>query len=145
MFGLNVQRATLSLRARLLLLIVLLTGSLAASAVASDLEKFNPATTDPEYFRIAVQHSERLQVPTDGARMMIVMSDKKTGRVVKEKQIFLQRTETTEEPAESLPGGGEDVVAVYRIPKRHIAQLRALQAKFLALPKSERDGLAGSL
>ena len=145
MFGMHIQRATQSLRARSLLFVTLLTGGLAGPATASDLDKFNPATTDPEVLRIAVGHTERLKIPADGAKMVVLVTDKKTGRVVTEKKIILQQTETAEEIAEIRPGKDQDVISVYRIPTRHIDELRTLQAKYLALAKSEREAIAGTL
>ncbi|MBO6512106.1 MAG: hypothetical protein JJ979_27105 [Roseibium sp.] len=145
MFGLIVRRATLSLRVRSLLLAATLTGSLTGLAQGGDIDKFNPATTDPDLFRIAVRHSDRLQVPVRGAKMRVVMTDKKSGRVLREKNIFLQKV-SAEQDLDSIPSDWQgETVSVYRIPERQISELRALQAKFLAMPKSERDGIAGSL
>jgi hypothetical protein len=145
MFGLIVRRATLSLRVRSLLLAATLTGSLAGLAQGGELDKFNPATTDPDLFRIAVRHSDRLQVPAKGAKMLIVMTDRKSGRVLKEKQILLTKTTAASDKVSALMDNRTEKVAVYRIPERQISELRALQAKFLAMPKSRQDEIAGSL
>lgn len=145
MFGLIVRRATLSLRVRSLLLAATLTGSLTGLAQGGDIDKFNPATTDPDLFRIAVRHSDRLRVPDKGAKMLVVMKDKKSGRVIREKKIFLQRVPALAETVDIPAGDQDQTISIYRIPERQIGELRALQAKFLAMPQVKRDEIAGSL
>ena len=74
-----------------------------------------------------------------------LLSDKETGRVVQEKRIELQRTTTGEQAAEVRAEAPENVVTVYRIPAKQVAELRALQAKYLAMPQSRQQTIGGSL
>ena len=145
MFGLTLRRATLSLRAGILLFVATLIGPFATTAFGDDLDSFNPATTDLDLFRIAVVHTNRLQIPAKGPRMLFSMTDKKTGRVIREKTIYLEKAETAAEMSAGPSAGNRKTIAVYRIAARQVHELRALQARYLALPKTEQDQIAGSL
>ncbi|MES0883287.1 hypothetical protein [Roseibium sp. SCP14] len=145
MFGLTVRRATPSLRAGILLLVAMLIGPIVTSAFGEDLDRFNPATTDLDLFRIAVVHSDRLKIRASGPRMFFSMTDKTTGRVIREKTIYLQKAETAEEMSEDPSADSRKTISVYRIAARQVDELRALQARYLALTKAEQDQIAGSL
>ncbi|UES48230.1 hypothetical protein [Roseibium aggregatum] len=132
-------------RARTLLIALFLTAFGTASSFADPLDRFNPATTDPDLFRLAVRHPDRMKVPDGAATVHVVLSDKETGRVVQEKRIELQRTTTGEQAAEVRAEAPENVVTVYRIPAKQVAELRALQAKYLAMPQSRQQSIGGSL
>lgn len=145
MFGPAFRRTRPFLRPKSLWLVLVLAipGS---STWASDLDAFNPATTDPAMFRIAVRHSHRLDVPQGGARVKILMKDRKSGNVLREKEVFLTRTIPVIRPEKLLSGRrGDERVSIYRIPDRQVAELRALQAKYLAMPKERQDKIAGEL
>lgn len=144
MFISDFQRAVLPARTGFFLLVASLVMFLTAPAQANELDRFDPATTDPELFRIAVRHSERLKVPDNNVKVLVVMTDRKSGRVLKEKKIFLERTTAAEDAP--LPANGQGQrVSIYRIPERQISEIRALQAKFLAMPKERQNEIAGSL
>ncbi|WP_029064163.1 hypothetical protein [Labrenzia sp. DG1229] len=144
MLKLMFHRATRSARTGSLLIAASFTVLFASPVHSSELDKFNPATTDPELFRIAVRHSERLKVPEKGVKMLVVMTDRKNGRVLKEKKVFLQKTTATADAAK-LANSLNGKVSIYRIPDRQISKIRALQAKFLTLPETRRDEITGSL
>ena len=137
--------ADLRVRARTLLLAFFLTIFGTASSFAAPLDRFNPATTDPDHFRLAVRHPDRMKVPDGAARVLVVLSDKKTGRVIQEKRIELQRTMPGEQAAKVRAEAPENLVFVYRILAKQVAELRALQAKYLAMPKSRQQTIGGSL
>jgi len=145
MFGPVFRRTRPFLRANSLWLVLVLSLP-AAPAMASDLDGFNPATTDPAKFRIAVRHSQRLAVPQGGARVKIFMKDRKSGKVLKEKEVLLKKTTQPMRLGSVLSDRRADEdISVYLIPEREVAELRALQAKYLALPKGQQDKMAGSL
>ncbi len=106
--------ADLRVRARTLLIALFLMAFGTASSFADPLDGFNPATTDPDLFRLAVRHPDRMKVPDGAAKVHVVLSDKETGRVVQEKRIELQRTTTGEQAAEVRAEAPENVVTVYR-------------------------------
>ncbi len=120
-----------------------LAGLPISNCQGSELDKFNPTTTDPDRFRIAVRHSDRLQVPPGGAKMRLLMKDRTFGAVLKVKEIVLE--ETGKAAKDLPPGGANENVSIYRIPKSQIEELRALQARFHALPPDRRNALQGSL
>ena len=144
MFISDFQRAVLPARAGFFLLVASLVMFLTVPVQANELDRFDPATADPEVFRIAVRHSARLKVPDNNVKVLVVMTDRKSGRVLKEKKIFLERTTAAEDAP--LPANGQGQrVSIYRIPERQISEIRALQAKFLAMPKERQNEIAGSL
>lgn len=144
MFISDFQRAVLPARTGFFLLVASLVMFLTAPVKANELDRFDPATTDPEVFRIAVRHSERLKVPDNNVKVLVVMTDRKSGRILKEKMIFLERTTAAEDAPIPANGQGQRV-SIYRIPERQINEIRALQAKFLAMPKERQNEIAGSL
>ncbi|MHA7775123.1 hypothetical protein [Roseibium sp. M-1] len=145
MFGLKIRRTLLARRAKTLCLALFLAAAASPQAMSAGLDDFNPATTDPDLFRIAVLHSDRLAVPVGAARMLVVMRDRKTGKVVQEKEIKLQQTGVKENLAGVQTERADEEVSVYRIPTRQVEELRALQAKFLALPKARQETIGGTL
>lgn len=146
MFGPVFRRTRPFLRVNSLWLVLVLSIPTASTAIASDLDNFNPATTDPAKFRIAVRHSERLAVPQGGARVKILMTDRRTGQVLREKEVLLKKDPQTGRLDGVLSvQRSDEQISVYRIPDRDVAELRALQAKYLSLPKSRKDTMAGSL
>lgn len=145
MFGLMFQRAILSSCLKSLFIAVLVSLGKTGLAHGVDLDAFNPAKTDPEQFLIAVQHSQRLKVPTNGARMKVVMREKSSGRVLKQKEIFLTRTSLPKESASQFQRDHDETVSIFRIPGAQIDELRSLQAKFLSMPESRRKAISGSL
>ncbi|WP_298985124.1 hypothetical protein [uncultured Roseibium sp.] len=145
MFGPMLQRAILSPCLKSLFVAFLVLLGKTGLAHSADLDAFNPAKTDPEHFLIAVQHSQRLKVPVNGARMKVVMREKSTGRVLKQKEIFLTRTSLPAKSAEQFHHNQDKTVSIFRIPEVQIDELRSLQAKFLSLPESRRNAISGSL
>ncbi|WP_157739035.1 hypothetical protein [Labrenzia sp. VG12] len=146
MFGPALRRTRPFLRVNSLWLVLVLTLPAAPAVFASDLDSFNPATTDPSKFRIAVRHSERLAVPQGGARVKILMTDRQTGQVLREKEVLLKKAVQPNRLESVLSERRTDEqVSVYRIPEQEVAELRALQAKYLSLPQTRKDNMAGSL
>jgi len=145
MFGPVLRRTRPFLRSKSLWLVLVLTVP-GTPGWTSDLDNFNPATTDPAKFRVAVRHSQRLDVPQGGARVKILMKDRKTGHVLRKKEVLLTRTIPAVRPEKLLTERhGDERLSIYRIPERQVAELRALQAKYLALPKARQDKIAGEL
>lgn len=145
MFGSMLRRTRPFLYPRSIWIVLVLTVP-GTPAWTSDLDAFNPATTDPAQFRIAVRHSHRLEVPEGGARVKVLMKDRKTGQVLRERDILLAETVPPVRPEKLLTGRRRDErVSVYRIPERQVAELRALQAKYLSLPRARQEAIAGEL
>jgi len=146
MFGSALRRTRPFLHPKSLWLVLVLTMPCSSASWASDLEKFNPARTDPAKFRIAVRHSERLAVPEGGAKVQILMKDRTSGRVIKQKEILLTKAEAATRAEALLSRRRKDErVSIYRIPEPQIAELRALQAKYVSLPEARKEAIAGEL
>ena len=106
-----------------------------------DLLKTNPAT-----LRVAVRYPVSIRIPEGGARMMLTVKDKKTGKLVMEEKLAFVRVSSKAERAElstELQEGRR--FEIYRLPNDSIPAFKAFQSYLLTMDKSERDKIEGNM
>ncbi len=110
------------------------------------LANFDLLKTNPAGLRVAVRYPASIRIPEGGARMMLTVKDKKTGKLVMEEKLAFVRVSSKAERAElsaELQEGRR--IAIYRLPDDKIPAFKAFQTYLLTMDKAERDKIEGNM
>ncbi|WP_428642296.1 hypothetical protein [Roseibium sp.] len=110
------------------------------------LADFDLLKTDPESLRIAVKYPDRIRIPDGGAKMMLAVRDKTTGKPLQQEDLAFQKLDSKAEKAElqsELQAGYR--LEIYRLPEEKVPAFRAFQAEIASMSKAERDAIEGSM
>lgn len=135
-----------------LLAIILIAASLAAScgqvplASLIGLHSFDVESTDPARLRIAVRHPDWIEVPSEGAVMLIEQRSKASGALIMSERIVFRHSLAGEDLA-SL--GSErrqgSVIRVFRVAPRDAERMRAVQKAIRSRSQDKTSGVEGRL
>jgi len=110
------------------------------------LRNFDLLKTDPGALRIGVKYPVSIQIPPNGARMRLTVTEKNSGTVQVKEELAFDRVRSAAEKAElssELQAGWR--IDIFRLPQDRIAAFKAFQDRLLAMSETERDRIDGSM
>ncbi|MHA7775124.1 hypothetical protein [Roseibium sp. M-1] len=110
------------------------------------LADFDLLKTDPAKLRVAVRYPVSIRIPEGGAKMMLTLKDKASGRLLLEERLVFVKVTSRAEKAElsaELQEGRR--IEIYRLPEDRIPAFRAFQTRLSAMSKGEREKIEGSM